>query len=157
MISFRQDLELDPIRNLPLRDAIVVSPNTLIRAAVALMRDRSLGCAVIVEHGLFPVGLFTEQSVLKVLTQNASLDERPVRAFADPNFMSVTASEPISKVWDAIQTNGLRFICVTDDDGRLIGITGQRGIAEYIAEYFPQQVTVQRLGSTPWMQQREGA
>jgi CBS domain-containing protein len=157
MISFRQDLEHEPIRNLPLRDAIVVTPYTLIRAAVAVMRDRSLGCAVIVEHGLIPVGLFTEQSLLKVLTQNASLDERPVRAFADPNFMAFTASEPISKVWDAIQTNGLRFVCVTDDDGRLIGVTGQRGIAEYIAEYFPQQVTVQRLGSTPWMQQREGA
>ena len=157
MISFRQDLEQEPIGNLSLRDAIVVSPYSLIRAAVALMREHALGCAVIVEHDLIPIGLFTEQSLIEVLIQGASLDDRPVRTFADPNFMAFPASDPISKVWDAIQAKGLRFACVTDDDGRLIGVTGQRGVAEYIADYFSQQVTVQRLGSTPWMQQREGA
>jgi CBS domain-containing protein len=157
MVEFCHDLENESIRELPLRDAIVVYPNTLIRAAVAVMRNRSLGCAVIVEEGWIPTGLFTEQSLLKVLMQNASLDDRPVRDFAEPNFLAVKHSEPISRVWNAIQREGFRFICVTDDDGKLIGVTGQRGIAEYIAEYFPQQVMVQRLGSTPWMQQREGA
>ena len=53
--------------------------------------------------------------------------------------------------------DGLQFVCVTDDEGQIVGVTGQRGIAEYVAESFPQQVAVQRLGCTPWMQQREGA
>ena len=32
-----------------------------------------------------------------------------------------------------------------------------RTIAEYLAESFPREVLTQRLGSTPWMDQREGA
>ena len=157
MIGFREDLEQETIASLPLREAIVVHPDTVVRAAVAVMRHRSIGCAVIVDIGMVPTGLFTERSLLDALVQNASLDDRPVSDFAESNFLSVKRSEPVSRVWDAIYQDGLRFICVTDDQGKLIGITGQRGIAEYIAECFPQQVMVQRLGSTPWMQQREGA
>ena len=157
MIAFREGLEQETIGSLPLRDAIVVYPDTVIRAAVAVMRHRSIGCAVIVDIGMVPTGLFTERSLLDALVQNASLDERPVSQFAESHFLSVKSSEPISRVWDAIYQNGFRFICVTDDDGKLIGITGQRGIAEHIADCFPQQVMVQRLGSKPWMQQREGA
>lgn len=157
MIGFREDLEQEPIHNLSIRDAIVVYPGTLIRAAVALMRHRSIGCAVIVQAGMVPSGLFTERSLMEALVQNASLDNRPVSEFAETNFLAVKRSEPIARVWDAIYQDGHRFVCVTDDDGKLIGVTGQRAIAEYIAEYFPQQVMVQRLGCTPWMQQREGA
>ena len=156
-MGFRQDIEQDPVSNLPLRDAVVVRPDTPIREAVALMRAKPLGCAVIVDSANTPSGLFTEQSLLDVLTQNVSLDDRTVSEFSDPGFLAVKSVEPISRVWDAIEHDGLRFICVTDSDGKLTGVTGQRGIAEYLAEYFPQEVVVQRLGSTPWMQQREGA
>ena len=156
-MGFRDDLEHEPVSSLQLREAIIVRPTTPVRDAVALMQAKSLGCAVIVEYGGMPSGIFTEQSLVKVLMQGASLDDRPVGDFVDPGFLSLKASDPISRVWDAILEDGLRFICVTDDDGKLKGITGQRGIAEYVAEYFPQQIVVQRLGSTPWMQHREGA
>ena len=157
MVGFRDDLEHESISTLPLREAIVVHAGTVIRAAVAAMRHQSLGCAVIVRVGMVPAGLFTEKSLIKALVSHASLDDHPVSQYADTSFLSVKGSEPISRVWDAICRDGVRFVCVTDDDGRLIGVTGQRAIAEYIAEYFPQQVMVQRLGCTPWMQQREGA
>jgi CBS domain-containing protein len=156
-MGFREQLEQEPTSSLPLRDAVVVHSGTLVRAAVAEMRTHSLGCAVIVDSAGVPSGIFTEQSVIELLVQNASLDDRPIQDFADPSFVSVRSSEPISRVWDAIQLAGARFVCVTDDDGRLIGITGHRGVAEYLADCFAEQVTVQRLGSTPWMQNREGA
>ncbi len=156
-MGFREQLEQEPTSSLPLRDAVVVHSGTLVRAAVADMRTQSLGCAVIVDYARVPSGIFTEQSVIELLVQNASLDDRPIQDFADSSFVSVKSSEPISRVWDAIQLGGARFVCVTDDDGKLIGITGQRGVAEYLAECFAKQVTIQRLGSTPWMQDREGA
>ena len=121
------------------------------------MRNKSQGCAVIVDSGHRPTGIFTERSILKVLMENASLDERLVWEFADPRFFTVNSREPMIRVWEAIQLNDARYVCVTDDEGKLIGVTGQRGIAEYIADCFAKQTTVQRLGSTPWMRQREGA
>ncbi len=157
MVKFRDDIEHEPISSLPLREAIAVHAGTLLRAAVASMRHQSIGCAVIVRVGMIPVGLFTEKSLIKALVSHDSLDDHPVSQYADTSFVSVSASEPISRVWDAICRDGIRFVCVTDDEGKLVGVTGQRAISEYIAEYFPQQVMVQRLGCTPWMQQREGA
>ena len=156
-MAFRDDLEQELVSSLPLRDAIIVQSGTLVRAAIADMRAHSMGCAVIVDDAKVPTGIFTEQSVIKLLMEHASLDDRPVQDFADPHFISVQSGEPISRVLDAIQRSGARFVCVTDDGGKLIGLTGQRGMAEYVADCFAQQVTVQRLGSTPWMQNRDGA
>lgn len=156
-MNFRKDLEEDTVRSLQLRQAILISPHTVVRAAVALMRRESLGCAVIVDHRRVPSGIFTEHSLIGALVKNASLDDCPVCQFADRNFISVGESEPIMRVWQAVQLAAARFVCVTDADGRAIGITGQRGLAEYLTDCFARQVTVQRLGSKPWMQQREGA
>jgi len=159
-MGFRAELDQEPISNLQLRDAILVYPETVVRAAVALMRSHELGCAVIVENTFphsVPRGVFTEKSLVDALMANVSLDSRTVGEFADSNFLAVREDEPISRVWNAVQRDGLRFVCVTDRSGKVIGITGQRGLSEYLAESFPQQVVVQRLGSKPWMQQREGA
>mgnify|MGYP001826963767 FL=1 len=156
-MTFRDDLNQDTVSSLQLREAIVVQPETSVSEAVALMRAKALGCAVIVDRRGAPQGFFTEQCLLVAILQHASLDDPPVSSFVDPDFVTVQSSEPISRVWEAVRSRGTRFICVTDNDGKIIGVTGQRGLAEYVAEYFPQQVSVQRVGSTPWMQNREGA
>ena len=156
-MTFRDDLNQDTVSSLQLREAIVIQPETSVSDAVALMRGKSLGCAVIVDQGGTPRGFFTEQSLLVAILQHDSLDDQLVSSFVDPDFITVQSSDPISHVWEAVRSTGSRFICVTDDEGNLIGVTGQRGLAEYVAEYFPQQVSVQRVGSTPWMQNREGA
>ncbi|NND96814.1 MAG: CBS domain-containing protein [Pirellulaceae bacterium] len=156
-MGFREDLEQDQVSSLALRDAIIVRSDTTIKEAVGLMREKSLGCAVIVDQSGTASGIFTEQSLLAALSRQEGLDDQTVGDFSDPSFLSLPSSAPISRVWDAIEEDGLRFICVTGDDGQLIGVTGQRGIFEYLAECFPQQVLVQRLGSKPWMKQREGA
>lgn len=155
-IELELAMDKDSVGSLPLREAIKVAPSTIVRAAVAMMRSTQLGCAVIVELDK-PVGIFTERSVLEVLMNDATLDSHTVHEFMDSGFRQVKKSDPVSVVWNAIQNDGLRFVCVTDDDGTLLGITGQRGLAEYVSDYFPGQVMVQRLGSTPWIEEREGA
>ena len=155
LTNLRRTMEEDTVASLPLREPIQILPATIVRAAVAMMRHRQLGCAVIAERGR-PLGMFTERSLLDVLIRDASLDNLPVRDFADENFRCVRRSDPIAKVWDAIQRDGLRFICVTSDEGQLVGLTGQRGLAEYVAECFPQHVMGQRFGPA-WLAEREGA
>ena len=156
-MSLRDELERDRVSELPIRDAICVTKDTSAGEAVGLMREKSLGCALIVDDDGAPVGLFSEQSLLELLTKNASLDEHTVGDFLDAAFMVVQDTDPITRVWNAIEHDGLRFIFVTDQKGKLLGVTGQRGLSEYLAEGFPQQVLSQRLGGTPWMQEREGA
>ncbi len=156
-MSFRQDLEQDRVAPLPLRKAILIHSHTLVRGAIAMMRTESLGCAVIVDHGHHPIGVFTEHSVIQLLKRGGTLDDRPVCDFEDPDFFCVKQSDSIMRVWELVRDSAARFICVTDDQGKIVGITGQRGLFEYVADCFAREVTVQRLGSTPWMSQREGA
>lgn len=156
-MGFCEDLNTDPVSTLPIRNAPVVQPDTSIQDAIAAMLARSLGCAVIVDSNGFPTGLFTEQALLDALSDKPELKGLAVSDYSDPAFLVVNTGDPIMRVWDAIENDGLRFVCVVDDQGKLVGVTGQRGIAEYVAECFARQVVVQRLGSTPWMNQREGA
>lgn len=148
----------EPAGTLPLREPILVESGTVVRAALARMRATEIGCAVVVTTGDRPIGLFTERSLLGLLMEDESLlDQRPVSDFTDFDCPVVRDSDPISSVWQVIQTEGARFVCVTDDNGKLIGLTGQRGLAEYVSDCFASEVTVQRIGGQPWMQDREGA
>ena len=69
----------------------------------------------------------------------------------------VKLSDPISDVMEAMQLKNTRILCVVDDKDRVVGLTGQRGLMEYVAEHFPGQVMVQRVGQTPYLADREGA
>jgi len=133
MDALRENLECERISTLRLREVITVFPETVVRSAVAQMRFKQLGCAVILDARERPTGIFTERSLSDALIKDASLDNRTVEEFAERTYSQFTASQPIACVWDAVQRHGSRFGCVTDEDGRLIGLTGQRGLAEYVA------------------------
>ena len=68
----------------------------------------------------------------------------------------VQTSDPIVDVLEAMLTKNVRFLCVVDEEGRVVGLTGQKGLMEYVAEHFPGQVMVQRVGCAPYLN-REGA
>ena len=40
---------------------------------------------------------------------------------------------------------------------RIAGLTGQKGLIEFVADHFPGQVMVQRIGGQPYPSDREGA
>ncbi|MCC9603978.1 CBS domain-containing protein [Stieleria sp. JC731] len=156
-MGFLDELNTERVKDLPLRDAIAINEHTIARAAIALMRSNDIGCAVVVKHQWEPCGMFTEQSVIRLLHDGVSLDSTAVSKYLDPSYRCVSLSSPIRRVWDAIVNDGARFLCVTDDDGQLVGLAGQRSLAEYLGDCYARQVAVQRLGSKPWMLEREGA
>ena len=83
--------------------------------------------------------------------------DQPIEQFMAPRCPWVQKGDPISDVLEAMQLKNIRFLCVVDDDGRVAGLTGQRGLMEYVAEHFPGQVMVQRVGQPPYLSDREGA
>lgn len=156
-MGLQNRLREETVTRLPMREAVVVSPKATLREAVAKMRDRHLGCAVIAEEDGIPVAFFTERALIDALLQEVSLGDVTVSEFAEQGFPRVCEDDPIVNVWEAVVTGEKRFVLVTDDQGQILGLTGQRGLAEYVSEYYPQQIMVQRLGAKPVMQQREGA
>ena len=156
-MGIEQSLASEPVARLPIREAIQVTSDTIVRSAVAQMRNKQIGCAVVVDDHQRPLGIFTERSMIDVLVNDKSLDSSRVGDHLDADWFTVRKSDTIDRVFRAVQDRGLRFICVTDDAGKLIGITGQRGLSEFFAEHFPQQVMVQHFGSKPAHTAREGA
>ena len=85
-----------------------------------------------------------------------SLDE-PISSHHADRWPQVRLADAIVSVLEALETKNVRFLAVVDEEGRIAGLTGQKGLMEYIADHFPEHVMVQRIGQKPFMQDREGA
>jgi CBS-domain-containing membrane protein len=93
----------------------------------------------------------------QLLANNPAAVDDLLREHMDREVRWVRAADPIVKVLQAMQLEKTRFVGVIDGEGRLVGLTGQKGLMEYVAEHFPQQVMVQRVGGSSHFAQREGA
>lgn len=146
----------ETVSQLALRKPVVCSPDTTVKAAIKKMRQRKLGCVIVVDDDTRPVGIFTEGMITQMLvTDPAGIDDR-VSARMSTHCPTVTLGQPVARVLEALQRENTRFLCVVSGEGQVVGLTGQKGLMEYVADHFPQQVLVQRVGSKP-PQEREGA
>ena len=156
-MSLWEDINNQPVSDLKLRQIITVLPNTPIRQVIRKMRDARLGCAILVDEYDKPVAKFTERTLINLLAVDPATLDDAVEQHSVPLQGCVSINDSIVKVFDYINRTDLRFVCVVDEEGKLCGLTGQRGLMEYIAEHFPRQVMVQMMESKLYMDQREGA
>lgn len=151
------NIQTETVARLPLREAILVSPRLIIRAAIAMMKRKQLGCVIVVDALGRPVGTFTERSIIDLINRDPSvLDRKTVGDYLDPKWAVVKESDPVIALLEAMQKKDLRFVVVTNDTGRATALGGQKGLMEYVAEHYPQQVMVQNVGTKPSVE-REGA
>lgn len=149
-------LNREPVSSLPLRVALTIGGDQSVREAMALMHREQVGCVFLLDEQQKPLQMFSERILLPLLMQAGKLDE-PTEAHAIPLKCCVKLSDPINLVIRQMADRDIRFVCVVDEEGKLAGLTGQRGVMEYIAERFPRHVMVQEMESKLHMDQREGA
>jgi CBS domain-containing protein len=121
------------------------------------MRKQNIGCAIVVNDEQNPIGIFTESMLTELLSLGPVAFDKPIKNFMAERCPWTTTADPISDVLDAMQLKNIRLLCVVDENKKVVGLTGQRGLMEYVAEHFPGQVTVQRIGQPPYLSDREGA
>jgi CBS domain-containing protein len=157
-MALKDNLQNETVMNLPSREAITVTGDTSVLRAIERLREKRLGCAVVVDADSKPIGTFSERGLIDLLvSQPVDLTTLPVRDCLDKVWLNLPSNSPIQQVLDLILDQQARFICVTDEAGHTVALTGQRGLSEYIADHFPQQVMVQRVGGRPGTTTREGA
>ena len=157
-MGLKENLQTETVSKLPCREAILVPPDMSVRQAAEILQSKKLGCAVVVDPEGKPIGVFTERTLIALLLQQPdNLDNIPVRDHLEAEWFCAHDSDPISAVLDLVQNRGARFVCELDEQGKAIGLTGQKGLSEYIADHFPEQVMVQRVGGQLGMENREGA
>jgi CBS domain-containing protein len=152
-----EDFRKDTVRSLNLREAVAVPPGALVRSAIEAMREKQLGCAVVVDEAGRPVGMLNEVIIREGLVRNPSFVDEPVSEHMTAQFPCVTLDDPVALVVAGMQRKDTRFVCVVDADGKAVALTGQKGLMEFIAENFPRQVLVERIGQTGYPDEAEGA
>jgi len=152
-----ENVKNESVSNLAIRPAIVIDANGTVRDAVGELRNAHLGCAITVDADGKPQGMFTEAMLRSMIARDPALIDSPIREHLATTFPWVKESDSIQLVLDAMETNNTRFVVVVDDAGAVVGITGQKGLMEYVAEHFPGQAHVQRLDAKSYPEQREGA
>lgn len=155
-MGLRQNILDQLVTELEWRELLMVRPDDTIRDAVRLMREKKLGCVVVVDGQGRPLGTFTERYLIHLLVKRGDVMDAPVGKNMSDTWGCVKDTDPISKAIDVMQDKKLRFIIVVDAQGKAIGLTGQKGLMEFIVENFPRQVKVQMVESKLFMDQREG-
>ncbi|MDH3716794.1 MAG: CBS domain-containing protein [Planctomycetota bacterium] len=156
-MGLQENMQKEPVSRLAVREPVTAERETTLRQATTLMREGKLGCTVVIDQDGKPIGIFTESMLTQLLAENAAGIDEPIEKYMSEQWPWVRSTDPITDVLEAMELKNVRFLCVVDDDDRLIGLTGQKGLMEYIAEHFPGQVMVQRIGGKPYQQDREGA
>lgn len=152
-----ENMNSDPVQDLNLRDPVLAKGDETVRNVVRRMQEMDLGCAILIDDDRKPIGMFTERMLTQIMASDPGLLDQPVVSQAADRWPQVTLSDPIVSVLDSLELKNVRFLSVVDDDGRIAGLTGQKGLMEYVADHFPGQVMVQRVGQKPYMHDREGA
>lgn len=156
-MNLKENLSTETVDRLNLRKAITMSPDKTVRDAVLAMREGELGCVIVVDDDAKAVGIFTEAMLRLAVCRDANCVSEPLTDHMTTTFPWVATDDPIETVLAAMEAKNHRFVVVVDGEGQVTGLTGQKGLMEYVAEHFPEQVMVQRVGSEPYPAKREGA
>ena len=156
-MGLQDDFQNEKVNQLEIRDAPTASPIQSVRDCVEIMRDKNLGCVMVVGQQQKPIGMFTESMVIEILADDPSGMDDPVEKRMAKRYPWVRDTDPIADLVTAMENKNIRILCVLDKDDRVVGVTGQRGVMEYVADHFPGKVMVQRIGLPPYMSDREGA
>lgn len=151
-----QNMLDEPVTRLTLRPPVVCKPSDTVEDAIERMREKQLGCVIVVDKEDKPLGMLTESMITQLLLQDPPPLDAPLQEHMADQWPWLYLTDPIADVLEAMQARNVRFICVVDKHGRVAAVTGQKGLMEYVAEHFPRQVMVQRVGCEPLLN-REGA
>lgn len=156
-MGLHENMLHEPVSRLHLRTPVTLTPGAKVREAIDQMRSSRLGCTIVVDADHKPLGMFTETMVAQLLVAGKPFLDDPIEQHMAEHWPNVGIDDPVADILDIMQSRNVRFICVIDGDGKLVGLTGQKGLLEYVADHFPEQVMVQRIGTSPYMSTREGA
>lgn len=108
------------------REVVVAPPSLSVDEAARLMRERHVGCIVVVEQGdggRLPIGILTDRDiVMAVVAKDA--DAKTLRAgdVMTATVASVRESDTLYDVLSTMRSRGVRRVPVTGPHGTLAGI-----------------------------------
>ena len=108
------------------RNVVTVSPTDELSVAARLMRERHIGCLVVVEGsgaGAVPVGMLTDRDiVVAIIARETESGQLQVGDVMTRNPVSVLESESLSTALRQMRAIGVRRLPVVGKRGELTGL-----------------------------------
>lgn len=104
------------------RPAVSCRPAATLAEVAATMRDREVGCVVVVDADDRPVGICTDRDLVVRALADRWPEQSPVAAAMTDGVFSLGADTPIADAAPVLERKGIRRVAVLDDAGRVIGV-----------------------------------
>lgn len=127
------------LQELPLDEPALVSPSTSVRDAVALMREGSRSCVLVMEDDQV-TGIFTERDVLtRCMGDDFNWDQALSDSALTGNPRTMSADKSVAEAVAAMQQNHYRTLPVVEGP-KLVGLIRLGDLLMHLAEAYPEDV-----------------
>lgn len=132
------DFSNRPVSALMKRDVAQVDPQTPLRAALELMRERNISSMVVAADGI-AIGILTERDVLGALATLQQQLDAPCHRFMHGPVRTITGDAGYLDAYHRMLEHDIRHLVVLDDHGRITGMVSESDIVRELGpEYFIQ-------------------
>jgi len=129
--GWQKKIMKDAIRKVGVRDPIIVKPDTTVKKVIQEMKEKHIGCALIVEKGNL-VGIFTERDVLHRTAQ-------PEMDLADIEIDNVMTATPeilnekdtVAYAFNKMAMGNFRHVPIQREDGSIYALS-VRDLLRYV-------------------------
>ena len=156
-MGLKEDVINQTVSNMNIRPAVTIPLECTVRDAVKKMRSAGLGCIIAVDQDNRAAGIFTEAMLRHALNESVAVLDDALASQIVTRLPWVLPTDEVKLVLDAMEENNIRFIAVLNEEHRVIGITGQKTMMEFVADTFPHEVMTQNVTDIPPSLQKEGA
>ena len=156
-MGLREEFLHEPVSELNIMPGVVLPGSATVRQAIEQMRANNQGCVIVVDEQGMPEGKFTEHQLAGLITDQPRFMDTTIGQHVRDAWAKMNRAEPIAILVHRLQTYGIRHVIVVDEEGKPLGVVGQRAVMEYIADYFPRAVKVQEMDAKVAIEDREGA
>lgn len=132
-------LKHDTLREIRLRDPVLVQKGAPLKSVLAVMRARRRGCALIQDKGLV-IGIFTERDLMtRVIGPGLPLST-PIEIIMTINPTCLHLESSVAEAVQLMSHKGYRHVPLITKDGKICGFVSVRDILDYLAEHFPYEI-----------------
>lgn len=159
---FDSSLLREPLTDLPVRSAIIMSPESTVTDAMRAMQREHRGCVIVTDDGTSNsklAGIFTERDVLfRIVDKGRNPAALPLAEVMTPDPEVLSVRSTVAYALNKMSVGGFRHIPVVDEEHHPAFVVSVRDVVEFLVEAFPREVLNLPIGPAPRSQRaREGA
>jgi len=111
---------------------VTITGDLPISKAVALMKDRRIGCLIVAGESGNPLGILTEADLIQGLGEDLDLSKSTVADIMTHDPESLRFDHPLGYVLQRMRVTDCRHLPVVDAEGKAIGVVSSRDVLNFL-------------------------